>query len=301
MPNERPSLQVAPYVEFREKASYSRQVIGLWLAVGVAGLLIGQIPSTVGGTPECTYASGAPTCWKPGIDWSLASWVGALAFLVAAALTWRLLRGPVLHVGDLYLENRLSFLRPWSVVWSDVERIVGPVHGRFGLGLVLTIRKSALHRPWDSVTRHVPLSHLDAPWEEVEWEISSRRRRKAGRETRTSRPAGKGRLVKGLRLSVNGEEMIQDPGADQLSRLIAEMIEGEGFLILDREGSGVPFMQTARGDATTWQVEYRDSTSEPIYETTCEDPNDVCELMIAWASGSSDWRTRVVWVPLELH
>jgi len=100
----------------------------------------------------------------------------------------------------------------------------------------------------------------------------------------------------GLHLDVKGEQEIFDPTPQQIKAAIESItLEGERFIILDKEPSGMTHMQALLEDDSSWTLEFQDGSLEEHFQAAGLSRERVTEMFLAFTGGNEIWRSSVKW------
>ena len=104
-----------------------------------------------------------------------------------------------------------------------------------------------------------------------------------------------------LRASNEVGDTYDDPSEDLLFELLAELGEGNSFLIVDRlePGRTENFMQAVMDANGNFVLEYREGPKENHFSTTINSMRAVHEVMTKWAFDLPGWRDDLVWTPVR--
>lgn len=104
-----------------------------------------------------------------------------------------------------------------------------------------------------------------------------------------------------LRASNEAGETYDDPSEDLLFELLADLGEGNSFLIVDRlePGRTTDFMQAVVDANGNFVLEYREGPKENHYATTVEEMRSLHAVMTKWAFDLPGWKDDFVWTPVR--
>jgi len=106
-----------------------------------------------------------------------------------------------------------------------------------------------------------------------------------------------------------GGRRVDDPSAEQIHDLLADLSLNVPFLILerlDREPIDQHYMQTHLCDDLSYQVEFRDGSEDRHFQAYVPRQPDlvgvqpVADLFSAWMADRPGWRDTLDWQPLAL-
>src|SRR5262249_3334595 len=105
----------------------------------------------------------------------------------------------------------------------------------------------------------------------------------------------------GLHLDIKGEQEICNPTAQQIKAAIESItLDGERFIILDKEPSGMTYMQALLEDDSSWTLEFQDGSLEEHFQAASLSREKVTDMFLAFAGGNDIWRSSVKWEHIEM-
>jgi hypothetical protein len=291
------SPTLGEYDEYPEPWPHSLLIIGLWLGIAIALVVLLSQPSA-----GCEDVRGRTDCWQIGAGLNPASLV---AFIPAAVLIWRrLFSNPGVRLGEFGLEDRTSALTmfgPDLVLWREVASM-NPSRSHF-YGRIVDLVVDAPENGGSKTVVSVRLNGLSATPAEIEAEMTNKlaQARSGGEPGAASPIVDRGRPLPGIRVQTDKGEPMETVTSGALLDLFDRMAIGS-FLIMDAPASGDPerYIQTARDATETWHVEYRDGGPDRHYGAECHDVSVLGDVFLSWADGSRDWRERLAWEQMKL-
>ena len=299
----RTSARLGEYIEFGEPWRRSLLVIGLWLAG--AALCVEWATTTQFSTDCYRGVCGAQAAEA---NKQTVVWMAVVCFVGSALFIWRrLLRHPGLRIGQVGFETRTQVLsRHKFVRWRDV-RVLYPsrrymrIWRRMDVGLV-----HAAVAEGSPAFVTVRLSGLSAPPSEIEAEMAYR-----VRQAHPTRPhlvdrrtvSDGQRTLAGITVATGDDQTYSGITSARLMDLLEGLGPDSPFLVLTAPGSrdDQHYNQVCQAGVGGWHVEYRDGGPDSHYGVECDDLEMVHHVLLAWADGSPEWRTRLPWYPMEIH
>jgi hypothetical protein len=106
-----------------------------------------------------------------------------------------------------------------------------------------------------------------------------------------------------LRALNEAGETYDDPSEDLLFELLADLREGNSFLIIERVESGRGldnyYMQTVIGGSGRFALEYREGPKESHYRTDVDSMRTVHAAVTKWAFDVPGWKDGLAWTQVR--